>query len=59
MASIVFAAVIATVLFLAFERTRAFGIVGIFALIALEPLWFTLFFAFVGLAYLHFRHERK
>ena len=59
MTSIVFAAVIATVLFFAFERTRGFGVVGVFVLIAIQPLWFTLFFAALGLAYHHFKHERK
>lgn len=46
--SIVFAAVIATLLFFVFARTRAFGVIGVFALIALQPWIFTPFFALTG-----------
>lgn len=53
MTSIVFATVIATVLFFAFERTRAFGVIGVFALIALHPLIFTPLFAVLALLYLY------
>ena len=52
MTSIVFAAVIATLLFFAFERTRGFGVIGVFALIAIQPFLFTALF--LSLAVLYF-----
>jgi UDP-N-acetylmuramyl pentapeptide phosphotransferase/UDP-N-acetylglucosamine-1-phosphate transferase len=59
LASLIFAAVVATLAFLAFDRTRAFGIVGVFVLLALEPVWFSVLFAGAGLAYLYYNHGRK
>ena len=53
MTSIVFAAVIATVLFFVFERTRAFGVIGVFALIATKPVAFSAFFLTLALLYLY------
>ena len=57
MTSIVFAAVIATVLFFCFERTRGYGVIGVFALIAIKPLIFTTFFLTLGLLYLYATHK--
>ena len=59
MASIVFAAVIATTLFFCFERTRGFGVIGVFALIAIQPVWFSIFFGAIGLTYLYIKMKRK
>ena len=53
MAAIVFAAVVATVLFFFFERTRGFGVMGVFALIAIQPLFFTAFFLTLALIYFY------
>lgn len=53
MTSIVFAAVVATVLFFIFERTRGFGVIGVFALIAIHPLIFTILFLFLACLYLY------
>ena len=57
LASIVFAAVIATVLLLTFERTRGFGIIGVFALIALQPWFFTPFFALIGALIIYLKRK--
>ena len=59
MASVIFAAITATLAFLAFERTRAFGIIGVFILLALKPIWFSPLFGAVTLAYLYFKMKRK
>lgn len=59
MTSIVFAAVIATVLFFLFERTRGFGVIGVFTLIAIEPIWFSILFGAIGLTYLYLQMKRK
>jgi hypothetical protein len=57
MTSIVFAAVVATVLFFCFERTRGFGVIGVFALIAIKPLLFSILFVTLGLLYLYITNE--
>lgn len=57
MASVVFAAVIATVMFFLFERTRGFGVIGVFALIAINPILFAVVFVIVGGLYLFLIHK--
>jgi hypothetical protein len=51
--SITFAAVIATIMFFCFERTRGFGVIGVFALIAIKPFLFTTLFVFLAIMYLY------
>ena len=58
-ASITYAAVIATVLFLLFERTRAFGVIGVFVLISTRPVLFSLLFVSLAILYITTKPKRK
>ena len=51
MLTITFAFVVATALFFLFERTRWMGVVGVFVLLCINPLFFTGLFLLAGVAF--------
>jgi hypothetical protein len=60
MLTITFAFVVATALFFLFERTRWMGVVGVFVLLCINPLFFTGLFLLAGVAfYFIFIRSRK
>ena len=60
MLTITFAFVVATALFFLFERTRWMGIVGVFVLLVINPLFFTGLFLLLGAAfYFTFTRSKK
>jgi hypothetical protein len=50
MLTVTFAFVVATLLFFCFERTRWMGVVGVFVLLCIDPLFFLGFVLLVGIA---------
>lgn len=60
MLTITFAFVVATALFFVFERTRGMGVIGVFVLLCINPLFFSALFLLAGLAvYLIFYRRNK
>ena len=59
MLTITFAFVVATALFFLFDRTRWMGVVGVFVLLCIKPLFFTglLLIAGVALYFIFFRRK--
>lgn len=58
MFTVLFAATLAVALLLLFRSTRALGAVGVFVLLCLEPIFFSLMLVLCGLAY-HFLFREK
>jgi len=59
MFTVLFAATLAVVLLLLFNSTRALGAVGVFVLLCLEPIFFSLLLALCALAYHFLFRERR
>jgi len=60
MLTITFAFVVATALFFLFDRTRWMGVVGVFVLLIINPLFFTGLFLLLGVAfYITFLRSNK
>ena len=51
MLTITFAFVVATALFFLFDRTRWMGVIGVFVLLCIHPLFFTGLFLLLGVAF--------
>ena len=51
MLTITFAFVVATALFFLFDRTRWMGVIGVFVLLCIHPLFFTGLFLLAGVAF--------
>ena len=51
MLTITFAFVVATALFFLFDRTRWMGVIGVFVLLIINPLFFTGLFLLLGVAF--------
>ena len=59
MLTITFAFVVATCLFFLFERTRGMGVIGVFVLLCINPLFFTALLLIVAGAVIYFIYLRR
>ena len=59
MLTITFAFVVATALFFVFERTRGMGVIGVFVLLCINPLFFTGLLLLVGSVVIYFIYLRR
>lgn len=59
MLTITFAFVVATCLFFLFERTRGMGVIGVFVLLCINPLFFSALLLIVGGAVVYFILQRR
>lgn len=59
MPTVTFAFVVATCLFFLFERSRWMGVVGVFVLLCIHPLFFSAVLLIVGGAVIYFIYLRR